>query len=225
MRRLPLEAIFEWDVATWSQSLALWERHLPASLEGSHALELGARNGGLSLYLAESGATVVCSDLTDPQERAQPRHERWGVAGRIDYRVADATDLPFDEDSFELVAFKSVLGALSTAERQSRAIAEIRRVLRPGGWLLWAENLPASRLHRLLRRRFAPWASYWRYPSLAEWQAWTAGFSECHLATAGITAALGRSERQRRLLARVDAKLEAVSPRGWRYAVFGVARS
>jgi ubiquinone/menaquinone biosynthesis C-methylase UbiE len=221
--RLPLEAIFEWDVATWSRSVSLWERHLPAELDGSRALEVGARNGGLSLYLAEKGATVVCSDLTDPEERARPGHERWGVAGRIEYRQADTTSLPFEDESFELVAFKSVLGALSTAEAQARAMAELRRVLRPGGRLLWAENLAASRLHRLLRKRL-PWASYWRYPSLAEWHEWTAGFTECHLATAGITAALGRSERQRRLLARLDGVLETVTPRGWRYAVFGVAR-
>ena len=223
MARLPLEAIFEWDVAIWSRSLDLWERHLPAELDGSRALEIGARNGGLSLYLADKGATVVCSDLTDPEERARPGHERWGVADRIEYRQVDTTHLPFDDESFELVAFKSVLGALSTAEAQARAMAELRRVLRPGGRLLWAENLAASRLHRLLRRRL-PWASYWRYPSLAEWQEWTSGFAQCHLATAGVSAALGRSERQRRVLARFDGVLERVTPRGWRYAVFGVAR-
>jgi ubiquinone/menaquinone biosynthesis C-methylase UbiE len=221
--RLPLEAIFEWDVATWSRSLSLWERHLPAELAGSRALEVGARNGGLSLYLAERGATVVCSDLTDPEQRARPNHERWGVVDRIEYRVADTTALPFEDESFELVAFKSVLGALSTADAQGRAMAELRRVLRPGGRLLWAENLAASRLHRLLRRRL-PWASYWRYPSLAEWQEWTEAFADCELATAGISAALGRSEGQRRLLARLDRVLERLAPRTWRYAVFGVAR-
>lgn len=223
MTRLPLEAIFEWDVATWSRSLSLWERHIPGELAGSHALEVGARNGGLSLYLAEKGATVVCSDLSDPEKRARPGHERWDVAGRIEYRVADTTALPFEDESFDLVAFKSVLGALSTAEAQAGAIAELQRVLRPGGRLLWAENLEASRLHRLLRRRL-PWASYWRYPSLAEWREWTDGFAECQLATAGVSAALGRSERQRRFLARLDHVLETVTPRGWRYAVFGVAR-
>jgi ubiquinone/menaquinone biosynthesis C-methylase UbiE len=221
--RIPLEAIFEWDVATWSRSLSLWERHLPAELDDSHALEVGARNGGLSLYLADKGATVVCSDLTDPEERARPGHERWGVAERIEYRVADTTALPFEDESFELVAFKSVLGALTTAEAQARAMAELRRVLRPGGRLLWAENLAASRVHRLLRRHL-PWASYWRYPPLAEWQEWAAGFAECHLATAGVSAALGRSERQRRILARLDGVLETVTPGGWRYAVFGIAQ-
>jgi ubiquinone/menaquinone biosynthesis C-methylase UbiE len=219
-----LEAIFEWDIATWSQTLALWDRHLPADLTDWHSLEVGARNGGLSLYLARKGATVICSDLTDPRDRALPQHVRWNVADRIEYRAADVTALPFEDGTFQLVAFKSVLGALSTAERQRRAMAEIRRVLTVGGRLLWAENLPASPLHRLLRRRFAPWASYWRYPSLADWQDWTTQFAESHLATAGVSAAFGRTERQRRWLAGVDQVLQSRCPRSWRYVVFGVAR-
>ena len=221
---LTVEAIFEWDVATWSHSLRLWDRHLPANLTGCHGLEIGAGKGGLSLYLAEKGATVVCTNLTDPSEKARPEHERWRFADRIEYRAADTTALPFVDGAFQLVAFKSVLGALSTAERQRRAVAEMQRVLAPGGWLVWAENLPASRLLRLLRRRFTPWAAYWRYPSFIEWRDWTSEFAECHLASAGISAALGRTENQRRLLARVDQALQSRAPQSWHYVVFGVAR-
>jgi len=36
-------------------------------------------------------------------------------------------------------------------------------VLKPGGWLLFAENLKGSMLHRLLRKTFVRWANYWRY--------------------------------------------------------------
>lgn len=223
MSKARVEAIFEWDVATWSQALPIWNRHLPADLAGCHGLEVGARNGGLSLYLAQKGATVLCSDLTDPRDRAGPGHERWEVADRIAYEAADITALPFEDATFRVVAFKSVLGAVSTAERQARAMAEFQRVLTRGGWLLWAENLPGSPVHRL-GRRFASWASYWRYPSLTEWHDWTAEFAESHLATAGVCAAFGRTERQRRWLAGVDRVLQSHCPRSWHYVVFGVAR-
>jgi len=186
-------------------------------------LEVGARNGGLSLYLAQKGATVLCSDLTDPRDRASPGHERWEVADRIAYREADITALPFEDGTFQLVGFKSVLGAVSTAERQARAMAEFQRVLTSGGWLLWAENLPGSPVHRL-GRRFAPWASYWRYPSLTKWRDWTAEFAESHLTTAGVGAAFGRTESQRRWLAGVDRVVQRHCPQSWHYVVFGVAR-
>ena len=218
-----LAAIFEWDIATWSQAVPVWERLVPTDLEGRRGLELGARNGGLSLYLARKGAVVTCSDLQDPRQRAEALHERWGVAPQIEYAAADAAALPFEDASFDLVAFKSVLGALSTADRQRQAVAEMHRVLRPDGWLLWAENLQATPLHRLLRRRL-PWASYWRYPSLEDWRGWTAAFASCELRTAGVTAAFGRSERQRRQLARIDRGLQRLCPRSWHYVAFGVAR-
>lgn len=218
-----MEAVFEWDVATWSQALQLWDQHLPPGLTGCHGLEVGARNGGLSLYLAQKGATVICTDLTDPSDRARAGHERWDVIDRIEYRTADVTALPFEDGTFQLVAFKSVLGGLSTLERQRQAMAEIHRVLTSGGWVLWAENLSASLPIRLLRR-FNQWDPYWRYTSFTEWQDWSVKFDESHLATAGISAALGRTERQRRWLARVDQVVQSRCPQSWHYVIFGVAR-
>lgn len=219
-----LLAIIEWDVATWAQAFPVWEAHLLDDLAGIKALEIGGRTGGLSLYLAGKGAQVICTDLTDPQERAQAKHRQAGVADRIQYRQADVLNLPFQNDCFQLVAFKSVLGTLRTAENQQQAFREIFRVLRPGGTVLFAENLPASPLHMAIRRLFTPWGAYWRYVTRQEVQSWCRDFSELHLASAGVLAAFGRSERQRAWLAQVDQRWQESVPKAWHYALFGVAR-
>lgn len=219
-----IEAIIEWDVHTWAQAFPVWEAHLPDDLAGLKALEIGGRTGGLSLYLAGRGAEVLCTDLSDPRERAQDKHRRAGVAERIQYRQADVLKLPFQDDSFQLVAFKSVLGTLRTAENQERAIREIFRVLQPGGTVLFAENLPASPLHMVLRRLFTPWGAYWRYVTRQEVRSWCRDFSELHLASAGVLATFGRSERRRAWLAEMDRRWQDRLPQAWHYALFGVAR-
>ncbi len=54
-----LEDVFEWDIVNWSVALTFWNKHLQNSLVGARVLEIGARNGGLSLRLALNGADVI----------------------------------------------------------------------------------------------------------------------------------------------------------------------
>lgn len=122
---------------------------------GASALEVGAREGGLSLYLAQKGFHVVCSDVENPQAMAKGRHENHGVQHLVSYASADATRLPFDDCRFDVVAFKSILGTIGRngqIEQQAKAISEIHRVLKPGGILLFAENLAGTALHRFFRK-------------------------------------------------------------------------
>jgi hypothetical protein len=58
-----------WDVGTWSRAVRFWESRAPIR---GRALELGARRGGLSLWLAAHGCDVLCSDLWGSQCRARP---------------------------------------------------------------------------------------------------------------------------------------------------------
>ena len=148
-----LADVFQWDVGTWSKALRVWEAVL-APLPQGRALALGEREGGLSLYLAMHGHRVICSDLSSPEPSARPLHERYQVHPRVAYEAQDITNIQHPDNSFDVVMFKSVIGALSTKERQLKALAEIHRVLRPGGVLLFAENLGGSRLHRWMRKRF-----------------------------------------------------------------------
>ena len=221
-KAIPLEAIFQWEVRSWSRALPLWTKHPPRHLPAT-ALGIGEREGGSSLWLAGQGFDVVCTDLrTFPAETAA-LHRNFGVSDRITYQQADATALPFADGTFDLVIFKSVIGALGTKERQSRAIREMHRVLRPGGVLLFAENLQGTWAHGWLRRRYVAWSGYWRYLHPQEDRDLFTAFAKVYEGTTGLLSSLGRSAWQRDLLARVDGLLMPLTPRTMRTIWYGVA--
>ena len=219
-----LRDAIQWDVRSWSRALPVWQRAVEKLPRPATALGIGEREGGLSLWLALQGIDVVCTDLKPLPDATRALHERYGVADRIRYAEADATRLPFADASFDLVVFKSVIGALGTKELQAKALGEMHRVLRPGGVLLFAENLTGTRLHEALRKRFTGWQAYWRYLELPADRDLFAPFAEVELHSTGFLANLGRTEGQRDLLARFDALAAPLVPSSWRYIAYGVAR-
>jgi SAM-dependent methyltransferase len=223
-----MQRYVQWDVRNWSRALDFWiETCRPSAFSGADVLEVGSRDGGLSLWFAEQGAArVVCSDLGGPSAAARALHADSGESDRVEYAAIDATEIGL-EDAFDVVAFKSVLGGIGGAggfTAQERAVRSMYGALRPGGVLLLAENLVASPLHRYLRRRFVPWADRWRYVTIREMHGFLAAFSQVQSRTFGFAGAFGRNERQRSSLAKVDvAGLDRVVPADWRYIIAGVA--
>jgi SAM-dependent methyltransferase len=61
------------------------------------------------------------------------------VAGRLEFRVDDVRDLSVEDESFDRVISTRVVINLSDRAEQARALAELARVLRPGGLLLLSE--------------------------------------------------------------------------------------
>jgi SAM-dependent methyltransferase len=188
------------------------------------ALEIGSRHGGLSLWLALCGATVVCSDLDGPTDAAKQKHARYGVSDRVTYEQADARRLPY-ERTFDLIVFKSVLGGVASDRAQQRlAVGQMYRALKPGGELWFAENLVASPLHRCLRTRCLSWGRRWRYVSIGDLIDFLSPFAAVHLDASGVLGAFGRTEQQRSILSRADRLLmNAIVPAAWRYIAIGVA--
>jgi SAM-dependent methyltransferase len=191
------------------------------------ALELGSRNGGLSLWMAFQGARVICSDVERPPEAAARLHQSRGVSRLIQYEAIDATRIPYTS-RFDVVLFKSMLGAigrLGNKQLQSEAIREMHRSLKPGGELFFAENLVGSPAHQFFRRKFVKWGTTWRYVTVAEMQEFLSPFSSVQYRTVGFVGAFGRSELQRNALAVLDRTiLTQIIPETWRYIVVGVAR-
>jgi ubiquinone/menaquinone biosynthesis C-methylase UbiE len=217
----------EWDVQTWSHALRLWETHLPGRLEGLNGLEIGARGGGLSLYLALKGAHMICSDLHNPEKAARPLHQRFQVEHAVEYQALNALELPFADHSLDLIACKSVLGGLkrnSTQDHKRTALREIQRVLKPGGYLLLAENLRGNAAHLWLRQRFQAWGQYWEYLPWEELPEMLRPLEIVALEAHGISALVGRSEKQRQWLARLDQRLEKWLPPATRYMACALAR-
>ncbi len=215
-----VRAAIGWDIRNWSRALPFWQRQIDIH-KPRHALAIGERGGGLSLWLASQGIEVLCTDLRVSLEPARAIHERFGVGGLVTYENLDASAIAHPDRSFDLVVFKSVIGALHTKERQMQAIGEMHRVLTPGGLLLFAENLVGSRLHTLLRSRFVPWEGGWRYIQLEHDRDLFAAFGEVELETWGVFGLLGRNEAQRDLLGRIDSRVAPRVPSAWRYILFG----
>jgi ubiquinone/menaquinone biosynthesis C-methylase UbiE len=65
-------------------------------------------------------------------ERSRQRAEGEGVADRVEFRVADAQDLPFEDDLFDAVITESVT---AFPEDKQRAVDEYARVTKPGGYV------------------------------------------------------------------------------------------
>lgn len=226
--RIGASSIIEWDVFTWSRALSFWRSHARGSLVDAKVLEIGARDGGLTHWLVHEGAfEVTATDVGFPTERAAISHRDYIQSGRVRHESLDATRIT-QTGEYDVVVFKSVLGSIGgTLGRagQAAAIEGMLRALRPGGILLWAENLAASPMHEAARRQWVPWADRWLYPTLAELRRLLMPFSSTEWSSAGFTAAFGRTESQRRLLASLDAAvLEWVVPREWNYVAFGVSR-
>jgi SAM-dependent methyltransferase len=110
-------------------------------------LEVACGTGRVTAHLQNSlpGATITATDINpDMLAIARQRVE----PDRIDWRTADAQDLPFQADSFDAVVCQ--FGLMFMPDKPL-ALKEARRVLRPGGHFLFStwdslENNPAANL-------------------------------------------------------------------------------
>ena len=225
-----LQDSFGWDVVNWSRSTELWAAKLPRDLSGMRALEIGCGplNGGLSLWLAAHGAQVTASSDVDYREAMAEFHDRHPLPGAIDFEVIDGTGIP-RENFYDIIAWKSVLGGIGRGgniDAMKSVLASVHRALKPGGRILFVENLPSTPLHMALRNRWGAGRNAWYYFPLEELQEMIAaqGFVDLELSATGFLGALGRSETQKRILGHVDGLLCRLLPRSWRYIGYGSAR-
>ena len=110
------------------------EWHIPgaadfAGARGLKVLEIGCGLGTDGAQFAEAGADYTGVDLTEAAvELARKRFELFDLPGK--FRTADAENLDFSDDSFDLVYSHGVLHHTPDTEK---AVREVHRVLRPGG--------------------------------------------------------------------------------------------
>ena len=114
--------------AIWPQEEPIFDRH---PLGEAAVLDVGCGTGELTARLAAKfpGASFVGVDLEEPHlERARTRCATFGA--RVRFEVADALALPYGDAAFDYVVCRHVIQAVPDP---ARVLAEIRRVLRPGG--------------------------------------------------------------------------------------------
>jgi ubiquinone/menaquinone biosynthesis C-methylase UbiE len=130
--------------------LSKWRRQMLKGA-GGRVIEVGA---GAGANFAHYPATVTEVAAVEPEpalrRRAIQAARKAGV--RVQVRAGNAERLPFDDGEFDTAVTSLVLCSVPD---QGRALAEIRRVLRPGGQLRFLEHVRARgggllRLQRVL---------------------------------------------------------------------------
>jgi ubiquinone/menaquinone biosynthesis C-methylase UbiE len=126
------------------------------------ALEIGAGTGYFTLNLMLAGVVreAVATDISPRMLRALAGSaDRLGLV--VETTVCEASDLPFDDGSFDLVFGHAVLHHVPDLQR---AFGEFRRVLRPGGMVAFCgePSRHGDRISSLPKRGAFAAAPVWR---------------------------------------------------------------
>jgi len=106
-----------------------------------HVLDVGCGTGNVAISAARRDAHVTGLDITP--DMLENGRENAAIAGldRIDWQEGDATDLPFEDDTFDVSL--SCVGHMF-ANPPEAAASELVRVTRPGGRLAFTSWTPRS---------------------------------------------------------------------------------
>jgi arsenite methyltransferase len=100
----------------------------------SYILDVGCGVGATACYMAETvGCRVMGVDiLVKMVERSMERSRRHRLSQLVDFRQADAQDLPFEDNLFDAVITESVT---AFPEDKQKAVNEYARVTKPEGYV------------------------------------------------------------------------------------------
>jgi len=133
----PLHARIYDVVCGWCEARGLleWRQRLVGDLTGP-VVEIGAGTG-LNLSHYPAGAEVLASDY-DPVMLTRARPRAAEAAADVRLLVADAMRLPFADATVSTLVWGLLLCSVPDADA---AVAEIRRVLAPGGRVRFVEHV------------------------------------------------------------------------------------
>ena len=122
---------------------------LVSAVSGKRALDIGTGTGQFAIYLARAGFDVTAVDISEKMIAQAGRHAALHELD-IDFQIGDAESLDFSDNAFDVVVARNLLWTLPHPDR---ALAQWRRVLKPGGRLIVSDglwfNTTWKRLHLL----------------------------------------------------------------------------
>jgi len=123
--------------------------------KGKYVLDVGCGVGATPCYIVKKhSCRVVGVDISEKMiDRSNERAKRKNVENRVEFRVADAQNLPFEDALFDVVIGESVTVFL---EDKRRAVGEYVRVTKPGGYVglnetIWIKTPPPELVEYLSR--------------------------------------------------------------------------
>ena len=107
---------------------------------GDRALDVAGGTGDLTMQMSRQvgpNGKIIISDINPAMlEEGRKRLLDKGYAGNIDFVVANAEELPFEDNSFDCI---TIAFGLRNVTHQDAALRSMYRVLKPGGRLLVLE--------------------------------------------------------------------------------------
>lgn len=102
---------------------------------GQKYLDVGSGNGAAAIHLARTHGLEVTGIDVDPDQIEIARANSAGLP-QARFMTVDGTQLPFEDEEFDLVFTNKVTHHIPDWER---ALAEMLRVLKPGGRLIYSD--------------------------------------------------------------------------------------
>ena len=103
---------------------------IPTVIKGKEVLEIATGPGLLAKHVAPAAERMTATDYSDGMIAEAKKGE---CPDNLTFEVADATSLPYEDESFDAVLISNALHVMPEPEK---ALKEIDRVLRPGGILI-----------------------------------------------------------------------------------------
>lgn len=117
-------------------------------IDKAHILDLACGTGDVSIAIYNKGAKVTGADISEEMVKVAIRKCQKSGIENIDFIIADASQLPFEENTFDGI---TISFGIRNFDKRSKCIEELYRVLKPGGLLAILEfSIPKNKLWKRL---------------------------------------------------------------------------
>jgi len=125
--------------------------------EGERVLDIGCGAGVdtilAAMMVGPNGFAVGVDIVPEMIARAESNLKMTGI-GNVSFQTTSGENLPFANDTFDLVISNGVINLIVDKEA---ALSEILRVLKPGGRLMMADQIAVTSVQKDIRDRVASW--------------------------------------------------------------------